>query len=59
MLQNNITIRCLFRKEVFEMVSIKDYIENHLTKSIVDLLTYVDNDKVFVRSHYRSFPRKR
>lgn len=59
MLQNNITSRCLFRKEVFEMVSIKDYIENHLTKSIVDLLTYVDNDKVFIRSHYRSFPKKR
>lgn len=59
MLQNNITSRCLFRKEVFEMVSIKDYIEKHLTKSIVDLLTYVDNDKVFVRSHYRSFPKKR
>lgn len=59
MLQNNITSRCLFRKEVFEMVSLKDYIKNHITISIVNLLNYIDTDTVYVRSHYRSFPKKR
>lgn len=59
MLQNNITSKCLFRKEVFEMVSLKDYIKNHITISIVNLLNYIDTDIVYVRSHYRSFPKKR
>ena len=40
------------------MVSLKDFIENHITISIIDLLKDVDKDKVFVHSHYRSFPKK-
>ena len=49
---------CLFRKEVLGMVSLKDYIENHITTSIIDLFNVVDKDNVYVRSHYRSFPKK-
>ena len=48
---------CLFRKEVLEMVSLKDYIENHTTVSIIDLLKDIDKDKVFVHSHYSSIPK--
>ncbi len=59
MLQNNITSRCLFRKEVFDMISLKDYLKNHITISIINLLNDIDTDKVYVRSHYRSFPKKR
>ena len=40
------------------MISLKDYIENHTTVSIIDLLKDIDKDKVFVHSHYRSFPKK-
>ena len=54
-----IRMNMYFERRCLEMVSLKDYIENHLIKSIVDLLTYVDNDKVFVRSHYRSFPKRK
>ena len=59
MLQNNITSRCLFRKEVFEMISLKDYLKNHITISIINLLNDIDTDKVYVRSHYCSVPKKR
>ena len=41
------------------MVSLKDYIENHTTVSIIDLLKDIDKDKVFVHSHYRSFPKRK
>ena len=50
---------CLFRKDVLEMVSLNDYIENHMTISIIDLLKDIDKDRVFVRSHYRSFPKRK
>ena len=41
------------------MVSLKDYIENYTTVSIIDLLKDIDKDKVFVHSHYRSFPKRK
>lgn len=50
---------CLFRKEVLEMVSLKDYIENYTTVSIIDLLKDIDKDKVFIHSRYRSFPERK
>ena len=40
------------------MVSLKDFIENHITISIIDLLNDIDKNRVFVHSHYRSFPKK-
>jgi hypothetical protein len=42
-----------------EMVSLNDYIENHMTISIIDLLKGIDKDRVFIRSHYRSFPKRK
>lgn len=48
---------CLFRKGVLEMVSLNDYIENHMTISIIDLLKDIDKDKVFVRSHSVNFQK--
>ena len=40
------------------MVSLKDFIENHITISIIDLLNDIGKNRVFVHSYYRSFPKK-
>ena len=49
----------LFRKEVLDMVSLRNHIENNITISLVDFLKGINKEKVFVHSHYRSYPKRK
>lgn len=41
------------------MESIKNHIENNITTSLVDFLKGINKEKVFVHSHYRSYPKRK
>lgn len=41
------------------MVSLKDYIKNSKMMSLSDFLLGIQSDKVYVRSYYRSFPKRK